>query len=152
MGKLKASDAAKEWTSLVDWKTTDGLALSDHRKYLRRDFNNYSHCTNDLCIWNLAFEVTHFDGDKDIRSGHLLPNWNSLVIVSNAHSIDDFEQAHLFEFLNLVRKAYSEELTTRNEIGEIDAYLKGIRLLLDEHSRHNCQDVRAPPEIAQLKL
>ena len=150
-GKLKASDAAKDWTSLVDWSSVQGYSLAEYRKFLRRDFNDYSHCTNALCIWNLRFLVKSVDANTEVRSGTLEPNWNNLVIDRNAHSIDVFGIAHLFEFLSVIVRAYSNYLSlnasTRTSLERI---LHDLENLLKEHTEHGCQNVQRPPEIAQL--
>jgi hypothetical protein len=98
------------------------------------------------------FVVKSIDGDTGTRSGTLQPNWTNLVIDRNAHSIDVFQIAHLFEFLNVIVLAYSDYLTlnagTRTSLETI---LRELESLLGEHIAHGCQDVRRPPEIAQLK-
>ena len=152
MGTLKASDAAKAWTSLINWPVFGGVKLSDYRKSLRQDFNAYCHCRNELCIWNLVFVPKTYDHNTDTRTGTVEPNWSNFVIDKNAHSIDAFETAHLFEFLNIVDHAYSQQLglDTSRRIG-LQSILRELEVLLKQHTEHRCQDVRQPPEVAQLK-
>ena len=150
-GRLKASDAAKKWTNFVDWKTAGGISLSDYRKFLRRDFNTYSHCTNELCLWNLRFIPKTILTDTNTTTGTLEPNWGNLVINKNAHSIDAFETLHIFEFINIIKLAYSKDISLNEEKRkELECFLPDMEKLVRQHNEHHCQDVREPPEIKQL--
>lgn len=151
-GTLKASEAAKEWTSIINWKTPQGMSLSDYRKFLRRDFNNYSHCTNALLHWNLMFVPTNYDSASNTRAGKLEPNFYNMIINQNAHSIDVFEAAHLFEFLSIIRKFYSGYLSSNEATRmNLENIVCDLTILLEQHNKHGCQDVHSPPEVRNLK-
>ncbi len=150
-GRLKASDAAKEWTNSVDWKTPEGISLPDYRKFLRRDFNTFSHCTNELCLWNLRFIPKTIMTDTGITTGTLEPNWGNWVINKNAHSIDAFETAHIFEFIKIIKLAYSSHISlNEKKCKELESFLPDLEKLMIQHNEHHCQEVREPPEIKWL--
>jgi hypothetical protein len=107
-GRLKASDAAKEWTLVVDDLQPKGMSLADYRKYLRRDFNAYSHCSYALCEWNLFFNPRAKDEGNGKLQGRLELNTSGWIIDLNGHAIDAFETAHVLEFLAIIRRAYSK--------------------------------------------
>lgn len=150
-GKLKASKAAELWTDAVTHLRPRDLTLPEYRRYLRRDFNFYSHCTKQLCNWNLFFQPSSQDSQTDQVTGSLELNVVPLVADRNAHSIDAFETAHLLEFLALVEHAYTKELALDSlAAGSLKPIKEGVERLMQQHDRHRCQEVRFPPEIARL--
>src|SRR5271165_3694184 len=100
-GQMKASDAAKEWTPLATDMLHSELPLPDYRKYLRRDFNIYSHCSQQLCNWNFFFNPQTRDALTGKVQGTLVLNTQAEIIDSNGHAIDAFETAHLLEFVEV---------------------------------------------------
>jgi len=153
-GQLKPSDAAKKWTSgnIADNFTPLGVSLPEYRKGLRGQFNPYSHCSPELCRWDLYFRPTARNEASGNVTGTLELNARPLVIDSNAHSIDAFLTAHLLEFLQLIRLAYAGYLSTRGpDLARLSALEAQITDIMERHSEHGCQEVRIPPEVARLK-
>ncbi len=147
-GELKASDAAKLWSNLVSDMEIRNISLPEYRKWLRRDLNIYSHCSSVLCDWNLYFKPFS-DASNE---GTLELNHVPYIIDSNGHAIDAYETAHLLEVIHIVKKAYSQYLSTRKDISNALNTLEGeVEEIMLEHDKHRCQDVRLPPEIAQLE-
>lgn len=150
-GDLKASDAAKQWAPLVADIFRSQLPLPDYRKSLRRDFNIYSHCSRQLCNWNLFFEPDAKDATTASVRGTLTLNTRGMIIDSNGHAIDAFETAHLLEFLELIRRCYSHALSSNPELlAELDVIQPKVVEIMEKHNAHHCQEVREPPELARL--
>jgi len=128
------------------------VPLPEYRKYLRRDFNLYSHCSNQLCTWNLFFNPRARDGQTGRLQGTLDLNIQGRIINCNAHAIDAFETAHILEFIELIRRAYSRLLASKKELlEELDDIEAGIARIMEKHNAHRCQEVRRPPEVARLE-
>lgn len=150
-GKLKASDAAKAWVaSHGDIFVSRDKSLSDYRKALRSAFNEYSHCSRPVCLWNLYFNVKKQDPATGKLTGTLDLNTKPLIVDRNGHSIDAYETAHLLEFLEILRKAYSVYLRTYRGTEELELLVEQVREIMERHDNHRCQEVRIPPEIARL--
>lgn len=151
-GKLKASDAAKAWVAKHgDLFVCRDNTIAEYRKVLRSTFNDYSHCSRQVCLWNLYFNVKKEDPSTGKLSGTLDLNTKPLIIDRNGHSIDAFETAHLLEFLELLREAYSEYLRQYHGTGELDLLVEQTQQIMEQHDSHRCQEVRIPPEIARLE-
>lgn len=147
--KLLPSDAAKTWIPLVNEMTARGISLSDYRKNLRSMFNNYSHCSCDLCLWNLYFLPC--EKNAATVTGTLELNLPPVTIDSNGHAIDAHLTAHLLEFMVLVRKGYSDELKRIPEnVANLDLLEKDIIKIMEQHDEHHCQDVSSPPEVRRV--
>lgn len=142
-GKLKASDAAKLWTSGVNDAEVRNMSLADYRKYLRRDFNNYSHCSSAVCNWNLYFKPFQ----NTANQGTLELNFIPFIIDRNGHAIDAYETAHILELIDLVERAY---IARRDILNELEGLKKEVEEIMRQHDKHRCQEVRLPPEIALL--
>ncbi len=151
-GDLKASDAAKEWAPVVAGKFIHSqLPLSDYRKYLRRDFNIYSHCTQQLCTWNLLFRPRVKDKVTGKVKGTLDLNTEGKIIDSNGHAIDAFETAHILEFIGIIRRAYSRALASNAVLlNQLEVIEPAVVQIMEKHNKHRCQEVRVPPEVAHL--
>jgi len=150
-GLMKPSDAAKKWTSFVDDMTPIGMPLPEYRKYLRRDFNTYSHCSCALCEWNLFFNPRARNERTRKLQGTLELNVSGRIIDSNAHAVDAFETAHILEFLAIIRRAYSKLFATKDVFFlSLDTIEPGVDEIMQKHNEHKCQEVRRPPEIARL--
>lgn len=150
-GKLRASDAAKAWiASHGDMFVCKDNTIEDYRKVLRSRFNDYSHCSRLVCLWNLYFNVKREDPTTGKLSGTLDLNTEPLIIDRNSHSIDAFETAHMLEFIEILRKAYSEYLREYPGTEELEILVEQIQQIMEQHDRHRCQEVRIPPEIARL--
>jgi hypothetical protein len=151
-GKLKASDAAKAWIAKPgDMFVCRDNTIAEYRKVLRSTFNDYSHCSRQVCLWNLYFNVKKEDPFTGKLSGTLDLNTRPLMIDRNGHSIDAFETAHLLEFLELLRTAYSEYLRQYHGTEELEFLVEQTQQIMEQHDRHRCQEVRIPPEIARLE-
>lgn len=147
---LKASEAAKLWTPLVQEISIEGISLSDYRKKIRSLFNDYSHCSYDLCLWNLFFCPK--DNRNGKTTGTLELNLPASVINQNGHSIDAHLTAHLLEFMLLVKKAYSREFNKNKEdIKSFDNFMLQIIEIMEKHNKHDCQNVSSAPEIRMIK-
>lgn len=150
-GKLKASDAAKAWIGdHGDIFVSRDTPISEYRKVLRSTFNDYSHCSRQVCLWNLYFNVKKEAPCTGKLHGTLDLNTQPLIIDRNAHSIDAFETAHLLEFLAVIRKAYSKYLRQYPGTEEFELLVEQTQEIMEQHDRHRCQEVRIPPEIARL--
>lgn len=152
-GQLRPSDAAKAWTPLVHEMVAKEVSLSDYRRLLREKFNDYAHCSPELCAWNLFFLPRGRDTGTGIVTGVLEVNLESRVIASNAHALDAHCTGHLLEFLVLIRRAYSMEL--RNYPGDVEllnTFVAGISRIMMQHAKHGCQEVRPPPEMRRLQF
>lgn len=149
-GRLKASDAAKAWTPKVHDVLTQNITLSEYRKSLHKMFNNCSHCSYDLCLWNLYFNPQEEEAGS--ARGTLELNLVPVVIDSNGHSIDAHLTPHILEFIILVKKGYSKTLTKNpiqeNKIGQLQ---NAIIKIMKKHDRHGCQQVTPPAEIRSLR-
>jgi hypothetical protein len=151
-GKLKASDAAKAWIAEHgDVFVCRHNTIAEYRKVLRSTFNDYSHCSRQVCLWNLYFNVKKEDPSTGKLSGTLDLNTQPLIIDRNGHSIDAFETAHLLEFLELLRKAYSDYLRQYHGTEELELLVEQTQQIMERHDSHRCQEVRIPPEIARLE-
>lgn len=151
-GRLRPGDAAKKWTDGVSAWTTSGLSFPEYRRRLRSAFAKYSHCSYDLCLWDLYFKPT----ERNVRSqsvrGTLEINVSPHVIDRNAHSIDAHLSAHLLEFMQVVQRAYVTALTTRPaDLRRLSQLEEEIVELMERHTKHGCQDVQVPPELRRLE-
>jgi hypothetical protein len=153
-GNLKPSDAAKKWTgsgAAEKFRPLD-TTLPEYRQRLRGQFNPYSHCSRELCLWDLFFNPTARDGTTGSVKGTLDLNTRPLVIDSNGHSIDAFLTAHLLEFIELIKLAYASLLRARGrELARLSMLQTQITSIMERHNEHRCHEVRIPPEIARLK-
>jgi len=101
--RLKASDAARDWVSVhgesLQYVVADAVeapaTLSEYRRRLRAQFNEYSHCSHNLCAWNLFFSRLRWDGATGALLGLLELNLRPIPIPLNAHAIDVHLAAHL---------------------------------------------------------
>jgi hypothetical protein len=147
-GALRPSDAAKRWTPLHEPVVAPGgLTLAEYRKAAREAFHRYSHCSYDLCCWDLYLRPAPHPTTGEMGAVIEI-NRTGLVIDSNCHAIDAHVTAHLLEFVGVVETAYGKALDSRPET---DALLRrckhGITEIMEQHNKHGCQDVRFPPEI-----
>lgn len=150
-GKLRASDAAKAWIALHgDMFVTRGTPIAKYREVLRSTFNDYSHCSREVCLWNLYFNAKEEDSTTGKFRGTLDVNTLPLIIDRNAHCIDAFETAHLLEFLAVIRRVYSKCLRHYPGMEELELLVEETEEIMQQHDRHRCQDVRIPAEIARL--
>lgn len=152
-GRLRPSDAAKKWTAgrVADGFVSDGTSLPEYRRKLRGQFNSYSHCSHELCLWDLYFCPNEKQG-SGVVTGTLDLNTEPLVIDSNGHSIDAFLTAHLLEFIELIRLAYADVLHARRpELERLSMLEVEIIEIMERHNEHRCQEVDTPPEIRRLK-
>lgn len=149
---LRPSDAAKAWTAQhADAMKPETGTLPEYRKYLRGAFAHYSHCSYDLCLWDLFLNPKEHDPKKGNCRGPLEPNLAGNVIDRNAHAIDAYLTAHLLEFIAIIRLAYAAELQAqRHQDERLAALEQQIREIMERHAAHRCQEVRVPPEIARL--
>jgi hypothetical protein len=150
---LRPSEAARLWTAekAGAFRLETGT-LPEYRKYLREAFAGYSHCSYDLCLWDLFMNPKAVDAETGNQRGALEPNLRGHVIDRNAHAIDAHLTAHLIEFIGIIRLAYQNELQVRPvEDAKLTALETDINLIMEKHTAHRCQEVRVPPEIARLK-
>lgn len=148
--KLKASDAAKLWVPGVKEIATRDLSLAEYRKALRSLFNQYTHCSCDLCLWNLYFQPK--EKKNGVMTGTLELNLPPTVIDSNGHSIDAHLTAHLLEFIILVKKAYDQTIQKNKEnMKYLHLLIADIAEIMERHDQHRCQDVSVAPEIRSIK-
>lgn len=151
-GKLRASDAAKEWTSLEVDIQARGVNLAEYRKRLRAQFHNLTHCSHELCEWNLYFASRESQSGPDSSRGDLLLNYDASIIYANAHGIDAHLTAHLLEFLVMLKRGYSKYLNAvPKQLHEVEHLLQRITAIMEEHDRHQCQQTFPTPEIRRLK-
>jgi hypothetical protein len=145
---LKPSDAAKLWTVVAgDTFDLDDARLPDYRRTLRGQFAHYSHCSYDLCLWDLYFDPQTRDPKSGQLSGLYELNWSGRVINMNAHAVDAHLTAHLLEFLTILKRSYSSELERRADVSRNLARLESeIIPIMDRHNEHGCQNVLVPPE------
>jgi hypothetical protein len=151
MGHLKASDAAKSWT------TTEGrrfrqisqaqpISLSDYRRRLRSQFDKFAHCSLAQTEWNLYVESDEASSRFRIRL-----NTVPMVVDKNAHRIDAHLTASLYEFVELIGIAFSEYLSANEQTREkLKALEPEILAILQQHVDHGCLNVTRAPEIAHL--
>jgi hypothetical protein len=152
-GELRPSDAAKAWTPLVHEIVAKEVSLPEYRKRLREKFNEYAHCSPELCAWNLYFLPTERNAHTGMVTGILQPNLGSQVIKSNAHALDAHLTGHLLEFLVLVRRGYSKQIRSDREAPRLlDEFVAAISGIMMKHDEHGCQEVRPPPEMRRLKF
>ncbi len=153
-GELRPSDAAKRWTtcSLADRFRPLNTSLPEYRKRLRGQFNPYSHCSRELCLWDLYFNPSAGEATGGSVKGTLDLNTKPFVIDSNAHSVDAFLTAHLLEFIELIKISYAKHLGAHDrKLAELCALEEQITHIMEKHNEHGCQEVRIPPEVARLK-
>jgi len=152
-GTLKPSDAAKKWVHLMEAVTPNGVSLPEYRKRLRAAFAKYSHCSHDLCLWDLYFQPNERDPNSSSVRGTIKVNFDYQVIDRNAHSIDAHLTGHLLEFIQVVRRAYTRALATELAQLQLLAGLEDeIVDLMERHTKHRCQEVGLPPELRRLKV
>lgn len=149
---LKPSDAAKAWTAQlsdeVDYlQDGEPVTLAEYRRMCRGSFHQYSHCSYDLCTWDLYLRP--FPHPVTGKPGAVVEiNRTGLVIDRNCHAIDAHLTAHLLEFIDLVKRAYGATMMRRpKESATLLALEDGVREIMETHNRHGCQDVRTPPEL-----
>lgn len=74
------------------------------------------------------------------------------VVASNAHALDAYGVAHIYEYLLLIRRGYKGRLKSRQlELSTLDDLLAHIADILEEHDKHGCLEIRPPPEVRSLK-
>ncbi len=152
-GKLRASDAAKAWAPLVHDMVPKNVSLSEYRRLLREKFNDYAHCSPELCAWNLYFSPSERDPRTGEVTGTLEPNLGDQIIKSNAHALDAHLSGHLLEFLALVRRGYSNALrSSAGSAEKLHAFMMAISEIMMDHDEHQCQEVRPPPEMRRLQF
>ena len=78
-------------------------------------------------------------------------NTEARVIDRNGHSIDAHLTAHLLEFEQQVRRAYSITLSALGNIERLSKLETEMIRIMEKHNKHGCQDVHVPPELRQLK-
>jgi hypothetical protein len=146
--ELKPSDAAKLWTAAApNTMAPNSGTLADYRKTLRGQFAHYSHCSYDLCLWDLFFSPRTRSPETGNLSGPYELNQRGLVIDLNAHAIDAHLTAHLLEFLMIVKHAYSHALMGEPGLsGELARLEQEITEVMERHNEHKCQNVLVPPE------
>ncbi len=151
--QLKPSDAAKQWTArFLDLIQPQGTSLPEYRKYLRGEFAKYSHCSHDLCLWDLFFKPQIVNDKTGKMQGTLELNFVGHVIDLNAHAIDAYLTAHLLEFIELIKVAYSGTLQSEpTRMKKLIAFEKKITEIMEKHNQHRCQEVRVPPEVARIE-
>ena len=108
-GKLKASDAAKKWTSMSSIEFVDG-DVAEYRKQIRSELNDYSHCTPKQTHWNIYLEKI-----ADNRCTMELNN-KPMVIPLNAYYIDQYLCIHIYEVCQILMVAYSDFFNVHSEI------------------------------------
>lgn len=153
-GKLRPSDAAKKWTAsnVADKLRPVNISLPEYRKQLRGQFNKYSHCSRELCLWDLYFNPSGKEPATGNVTGTLDLNTIPLVIDSNGHSIDAFLTAHHLEFIALIKLAYAGTLRSlERELASLCALETQIIKIMEKHNEHRCQEVHIPPEVGRLK-
>ncbi len=145
---LKPSDAAKLWTTVAaDIFAPATGRLPEYRKTLRGQFAHYSHCSYDLCMWDLYFSPHIRDAQTGKQAGPYELNYRGYVIDRNAHAIDAHLTAHLLEFIAILRRAYARALErdpTRSD--ELARLAIEITRIMEKHHEHKCQNVLVPPE------
>lgn len=148
-GRMKPSDAAKKWTSALAGQLSDAdrMKLEAYRKSARGQFAKYSHCTYELCGWDVYWKSAPHPVTGE-TGGIPFINHEGLVISSNAHAIDAHLTAHLLEFMDAVRRAYSKHLHDRpNDSELLDSLHSQIVKIMEEHSLHLCQNILTPAEL-----
>lgn len=147
---LKPSDAAKLWTTATADPIAQGAtSLADYRRTLRGQFAHYMHCSYDLCLWDLFFSPRAKDPITGNLSGAYELNHDVHVIDRNAHAIDAHLTAHLLEFLDVLKRAYTVALAEQSELSQEFARLEPeIVKIMERHNEHRCQNVLVPPEWA----
>ena len=98
-GELKASEAAREWTT--NRIINQSLPLGDYRKNIRQGFNNFSHCSPFQTNWNI-YRESDIDG-----TCMLILNYQHAVIKTNGVFIDRYLCIHLYEFMEYLPIYYS---------------------------------------------
>jgi len=79
-----------------------GIALSEYRNSLRTNLHKYSHCSRELCNWNLYFKPMSTDPVTGKELGPIEINTTPYIIDRNGHAIDAYETAHLLEFIYIL--------------------------------------------------
>lgn len=147
-GQLRASDAAKLWTPMVREMVARGMSLAEYRRRLREKFNDYAHCSPELCAWNLFFLPNRRDAGTGEVIGSLELNHAPNVIEANAHAIDAHCVGHLSEFMVVIRLGYSRFYEGHPEaLAEARGFEKKLWKIMEKHDRHGCQRLSPPPEI-----
>jgi hypothetical protein len=151
--KLKPSDAAKAWVAIAGEKLDpDNESLSRYRRALRGQFAHYMHCSYDLCLWDLFFNPSSLDSRSNQLVGTYELNTSGSVINTNAHSIDAHLTAHHLEFIEIVKHAYSRELShVPHQMRELTRLENEVVEIMERHNDHGCQNVMEPPEIRRSK-
>lgn len=151
-GDLKPSDAAKLWVEhRGNPRVSTGQSLADYRKGLRHAFNKYSHASYDLCLWDLYFHPRTAATENRGLTGTIEINYPRRVINSNAHSIDAHLTAHLLEFLDSTKTAYSAALEGFDGAKNLATLVAEIHVIMQKHDSHGCQDVQTPAELRRLR-
>jgi len=150
-GRLRASDAARVWTPLIDDLIAPGMSLGEYRRRLRDKFNDLAHCPPEVCAWNLYFNPERRDPRTGAVSGSIKVNIHPQVIAKNAHALDAHLVAHLLELLHIVRHGYSSRLTAhRRERDLLADLISAVTVIAERHNEHQCQEVRPPAELRDL--
>jgi hypothetical protein len=145
---LRPSDAAKAWTAMVPAEMSPtNSTLADYRKTLRGQYAHYTHCSYDLCLWDLFFYPQSRDPHTGYPLGSYELNRDRRVINSNAHAIDAHLTAHLLELLLIVNFAYGRALRRQPKLmQELSQQREEAVAIMERHNQHGCQNVLAPPE------
>nr|MDO8110630.1 hypothetical protein [Candidatus Sigynarchaeota archaeon] len=111
-GKLKASDAAKACEGIFsgEFRSVDNKDFSSYRKGVRDFLNNYTHCTPVLTDWNCYMHFDPLDLDTTQKDGIKLTmrlNYQMRLLESNGRRISGYLQAHMLEFLEVIRRAFT---------------------------------------------
>jgi len=146
-GNLKPSDAAKLWVQKLDFKTIMNESFSEYRRRLRSVFNPFSHCSPLVPEWDVFIEK-HPDKADLFR---LRINHENHVIISNAHSVDAFLVAHLWEVLAVIEYAYRNYFEIRKDTFiQLKTLKPQFRNLLNENHKHGLLNTVYPPELEPL--
>lgn len=146
-GELKASDAAREWTTnkVVD----KSMPLGDHRKSIRQGLNNFSHCSPNQTSWNL-----YRKSDKK-GTCRLELNYQRAVISRNGYHIDRYLCIHLYELMDNLLINYSDYFVDKKERRNVFEKLKSdIEIIIKDYLNDIGSDrlyMNTPPELEGLR-
>lgn len=146
-GKLKASDAAKIWTTNHYINKND--SMGDYRKMIRSALNMYSHCTPEQANWNIYLESI---GDNRCT---MELNTKPMVININAYYIDRYICTHLYEVINVICEVYKDYIENHVNlkrqleelVGEIILVIEDFLKFIDREKL----DISVAPELLRIK-
>lgn len=120
--------------------------LSDYRRILRSQFNEYSHCSPALTEWNLYFMP------RNEKGGTLELNIDPQVIDANAHRIDAHITACLQEFIDMVERVFAGHFENHTATwSELATLKEEIDVILKRHHEHGCFDVLGAAELKRFE-